>query len=552
MNPKNKDLREPVSLYWFLQTTAKYSHILVEVAFVSIVIRLLTLIEPFAFQTLIDRVLPFQRESSLNIIFFLLIGVAIFEAALAAIGVYLSEHTANRVTSRLGKRVFEHMLHIPLLEVQKWQVGELLARAAEIAKVRYFLTNTAIGAVLDVLFALIYFFALYSISPLLTAIVVVVMPIQMGILFIIGPFLRSRLQDSFTAGAQHQSRLVETFGDMENLKSLAGEWRREASINETLENSLVQSLRVAVINNYSDRLLFVVRKSLTAFVLYFGAQLVFANQVTLGQLIAFYLLAERVFVPVMNLANLWEVWQNLKISRLRLGDLLHIPTEIPDILPKIKRIKSSVIEANDITFSYDGQIDVLSSVNFKAQSGCMNLIVGPSGCGKSTLAKIMTGLYQPKKGIIQFNSEDISLFDPFNVRRTIIYVPQQPTLQSGTIRENLTLVSPHASEHDIVDALEKSMASSIIDSFPLGLDTPVGERGSNLSGGQRQRLCIARAILAQPAVLILDEPTSSLDSENQDALVKHLKELSKIITVIIITHKQEIFSGKNNVLNLTP
>lgn len=353
-------------LSWFTQSTSKYTPLIFELVIIIIVLRLLGLLQPFAFQSIIDRVLPFQSEATLTLIVITLAVATMFSAGLDAIASYLAAHMSNRLVAELARRIFHHVLALPLRQLERWPVGETLSRISEIDTVRNFLTGTVTGIALDAIFAITYVVALYMISPLLTFIVLIILPVQIVIFTAIGPFIRHRMQETFWAEARHQSRLVEAFGNATTLKALASEVQQAERFQETLVESLVAGYRVAKLNIVNHTLGFVLENASVILVLYFGAGLVLANDITLGELVAFHLLAEKVSRPIMSLSTIWEQWQGLKIARYRLGDILNEPPE--DAQPKklLALQGAPKIALRGVTFAYGEAKPVLEKMNWSS------------------------------------------------------------------------------------------------------------------------------------------------------------------------------------------
>jgi subfamily B ATP-binding cassette protein HlyB/CyaB len=295
--------------------------------------------------------------------------------------------------------------------------------------------------------------------------------------------------------------------------------------------------------------LFILDRAITISILFFGAQLVFSGQMTLGELIAFHLIAEKISGPIENFSGLWESWQNIRVARQRLGDVVNSPTEPFDALPKLPAHLQGRLQFRSVDFAYHPTAPVLKNFDFVAEPNTLTLIVGPSGIGKSTFGRLASGIDVPDQGEVTIDGENIAGFEPHDVRTKITYVPQEPYLFSGTLRENLTLGDETATEKMIERALRISAADRLIEQLPLGLDTHVGERGSALSGGQRQRIAIARALVRNPRVIILDEPTSALDAAAQHRMAAELEALTSEATLIIITHNPGVFSGADQVVD---
>ncbi|CEJ09885.1 Alpha-hemolysin translocation ATP-binding protein HlyB [bacterium YEK0313] len=542
---------QPAPLSWFTQSTQKYTPQIIEVMVAAIVLRLLGLVQPFVLQTIIDRVLPFQREATLLLIVAILVLTTLFSAGLDAIASYLGNHMAIHLTGELGERIFQHVFNLPLRYLQRWQVGETLTRIGEIDTVRRFLTGTVSAIALDVAFAIIYIAALLSISPALTLIVIIMLPLQVVAFGMIGPFVRRRMQTAFLAEARHQSRLVESLGNIVTAKALASEGAHVGRLQKTLTESLAADFRVSklhILNGFVGNLL---SNGSVILIIFFGSRLVLQGEITLGQLIAFHLLAEKVSGPIFSLSSAWEQWQALRIARLRLGDLLNEPSETEVAKPVLQVTGPLHLDVRGLSFGYAPDQPVIRDMSVDIRPDRPTLIIGDSGCGKSTFAKLLSGLYTPDRGGIDANGRRLADCDPLSVRRTIAYLPQEPVLFAGTILDNLMLAKPDASGAEIAKALVDSASDRFIAKLPQGLDTDVGEGGGHLSGGQRQRIALARSLLSDPCALILDEPTSALDAGSADVVVETLKRLAPRKTLIVITHNSDLLGENVELIDLS-
>jgi subfamily B ATP-binding cassette protein HlyB/CyaB len=549
MNERQEDSKGEIPLSWFGKTLWKFTPQYAELVFLAICLRLIGLVEPFIFQVIIDRILPFQREASLIVVMAIFIAASLFQLGFEILSQILGMLTANRVTRELGARIFDHLFKLPFSHFRKWSVGETMARVSETDTIRAFLVGTSTGVFLDLLFVVVYIAILLTLSGSLTLIVLAALPLQILIYLAFGPFLRRRLRAQFDAGAAHQTQMVENISGIAAVKALSAEGPMLERMDRTLHASLQTGYRVGILGMWNDKLLFILDRAITISILFFGAQLVFSGQLTLGELIAFHLIAEKISGPIENFSGMWESWQNIRVARQRLGDVVNSPTEPFDALPKLPANLQGRLQFRSVDFAYHPTAPVLKHFDFVAEPNTLTLIVGPSGIGKSTFGRVASGIDVPDYGEVTIDGENIAGFEPHSVRTKISYVPQEPYLFSGTLRENLTLGDETATEEMIERALRISAADRLIEQLPLGLDTHVGERGSALSGGQRQRIAIARALVRNPRVIILDEPTSALDAAAQHRMAAELEALKSEATLIIITHNPGVFSGADQVVD---
>ncbi|MYG27343.1 MAG: ATP-binding cassette domain-containing protein, partial [Boseongicola sp. SB0677_bin_26] len=411
-----------VSLIWFGRTLWKFTPLYVELVFMAICLRLIGLVEPFIFQVIIDRILPFQRDASLLVVVVIFGAVSLFQLGFEVLSGLLGMLTANRVTRELGARLFEHLFRLPFSHFRKWSVGELIARISETDTIRAFIVGTTTGIFLDLIFVLVYIAVLLTLSMPLTLIVLAALPVQILIYLAFGPFLRRRLRVQFDAGAAHQTQMVENISGIASVKALSAEVRMLEGLDRTLHANLNARYRVGLLRIWNDKLLFVVEKAITISIVYFGAQFVFAGQMTLGELIAFHLLAEKVTDPIENFSRLWESWQNVRVSRQRLGDVVNAQTEPFGTLPRLPPQIESSLEFRNVDFAYTPSAAVLRNFSFRAEPHTLTLVVGPSGSGKSTFGRLSSGIDVPDAGEVLLGGKSIAQYDPNDVRTRIAYV----------------------------------------------------------------------------------------------------------------------------------
>jgi ATP-binding cassette, subfamily B, bacterial HlyB/CyaB len=546
------ELGRRFDITWFLGAIHKYRHMLTEVLIASFFLQLFALVSPLFFQVVIDKVLVHRSVGTLDVIVIGLIAIAVFETVLGALRTYLFSHTTNRIDVELGARLFRHLLALPIAYFQARRVGDSVARVRELENIRTFLTSSALTLVIDLFFTFVFLAVMFLYSPLLTGIVLVSFPFYIGISAAATPLFRSRLDEKFKRGAENQAFLVESVTGIETLKAMAVEPQMQRRWEEQLAGYVAASFRVQRLGNVASQGVQFVSKIVTAATLFFGAKLVIEGSLSVGELVAFNIMAGRVSAPVLRLAQIWQDFHQARISVARLGDILNTAPEmtVASARAALPTIQGEVVFEH-VTFRYriDGP-EVLHDVSFRAEPGQVIGIVGPSGSGKSTLTKLVQRLYVPEGGRILVDGADLALVDTAWLRRQIGVVLQENILFNRSVRENIALADPTLPMERVIEAATLAGAHGFIMELPEGYDTVVGERGSSLSGGQRQRVAIARALITNPRILIFDEATSALDYESERIIQDSMKDIARDRTVFIIAHRLSTVRRTDRILTI--
>ncbi len=531
--------KRPFDISWFIPALVKYRKALRDVLIGSFFLQLMGLVSPIFFQLVIDKVLVHQSLTTLEVLAFGLAVVLVWETILSGLRNWLFAHTTNRVDAELSANMFRHLVNLPLSYFEARRVGDSVARVRELENIRQFLTSNAVTVVIDLFFTIVFFVVMYIYSPMLTLVVALSIPLYAAISIFITPPLRARLDEKFRRGAENQAFLVESVTGIGTLKSMAVEPQMRDKWEKQFAGYTNTGFKVAVLSNWGSHLIQVVSKLTTVAILYFGAKAVIAGDLTVGSLVAFNMLAGRVAQPILRLSQLWQDFQQVRISVDRLGDVLNAPAE-PEHNPNRASLPpiEGRIEFDKVRFRYRPDApEALRGVSLEIAPGEMLGIVGPSGSGKSTLTKLVQRLYVPEQGRVLVDGTDLSLVDPAWLRRQIGVVLQENILFNRSVRENIALADPTQPMEDVMVAAQMAGAHDFILELSHGYDTIIDERGGNLSGGQRQRMAIARALVGDPRILILDEATSALDAESEEIIQTNLDEIAKGRTVIIIAHR---------------
>ncbi len=522
---------------WFIPAVIKYRKLLLEVLLVSFVLQLFALVTPLFFQVVMDKVLVHRGFTTLDVIAVGLLVVTLFEVVLTALRGYVFAHTTSRIDVELGARLFRHLLNLPMAYFEARRVGDSVARIRELENIRAFLTGNAVTVLLDLLFSVVFLAVMSYYSVDLTLIVLASLPCYAILSALYTPLLRGRLHEKFNRGAENQAFLVETVSGIGTVKAMAVEPQLTRNWDRQLAAYISAGFRTAVIGIFANGGVSLIGKLVTVATMWLGAKLVIGGELSVGQLVAFNMLAGHVAQPVMRLAQLWTDFQQTGISMQRLGDILNTRTEVVGNKTALPSIKGH-IAFDRVVFRYrpDAQ-EVLRGISLKIVPGEVIGIVGRSGSGKSTLAKLVQRLYVPERGRVLVDGIDLTLVDVSSLRRQIGVVLQDNILFNRSIRDNIALTDPGVPLPAVIAAAQLAGAHEFILELPEAYDTVVGEHGSTLSGGQCQRIAIARALLGNPRILIFDEATSALDYESERIIQNNMKAICQGRTVIIIAHR---------------
>ena len=536
---KALDKVEHFGFGWFIPVVAKYKAFLLKVLFISLILQLLGLMTPLFTQTIIDRVLTHRSVSTMDVLLAGMILVALFNHWMLALRTYLFINTTNKIDVTLSAHLFRKVSELPSKYFDKWQVGDIVSRMGELETIRSFLTGTALTLVLDVAFAVVYLVVMFLYSNVLSYIVWITIPIYIVLNAVIAPVYKKRINERFLLSAENNSFNIETITGIRTVKTMGVEKTFVSRYEEILSRFLKSALAVLNLANFANSLGTFLQMAFNLAILWIGAYIVMQRGLSVGQLIAFQMLAGQVIAPVLRLVNMWQYFQQIRVSMARLGDIMDEKSE-PAFDPNrttLKELKGEIV-FDKVNFRYkaDGK-NVLSDFSIKIGAGARVGVVGRSGSGKSTMTRLIQRLYVPDSGRVLIDGVDIAQVETAWLRRQIGIVLQENFLFAGTIKENIAITMPNVPEEQIMAAAKLSGADDFIREMPQGYETFVGERGSLLSGGQRQRVSIARALLLNPRILIFDEATSALDTESERQILANIDEIAKGRTTIMIAHR---------------
>lgn len=542
--------KERFGFSWFFPSLSKYKKLLVQVLAASLALQLFGLLTPYFTQIIIDRVLVHRSANALNIILLGMLGAGLFQAVMTAFRSYLFTNTTSKINVTLSEQIFRHVASLPLKYFEKWQVGDIVSRMRELDTIRQFVTGSALTLVLDVVFAVVYLIVMLFYSGVLSVVTLVTVGAYILLNLVVAPVFRVRLNRKFLTGADTQSFLIETVTGIQTLKSMAVERKFVERYEGLLSRYAKTSFAANFLGIIASNIGLLIQLLFTTAVLWIGARIVMEGQLTVGELIAFQMLAGQVIAPILRLVNMWQQFQQTRVSVERLSDIMDETAEPAfdpnrTTLPKL----AGEISFENVTFRYrDEGNEALRNVCFHIKAGQTIGVVGPSGSGKSTLTKLIQRLYVPAAGRVMIDGVDLAQVQPAWLRRQIGVVLQDNYLFNGSIAENIMITKPDATEQEMFQAAQLAGVLEFVKDFPNGFNTSVGERGSLLSGGQRQRIAIARALINDPSVLIFDEATSALDYESERIILDNLEQIAQNRTLILIAHRLSTIQHAHRIL----
>ena len=535
--------------HWFWDTLKLSRGIYKDVLWASLLVNLFVLATPLFTMNVYDRVIPNNAQETLLVFTIGIVFVYLIDFFLKFTRGYMLEIAAKKSDIIMSSIVFEKVLDLKMA-VHPESVGSFANNLKDFESVRSFFTTATMTAVIDLPFAIIFLVVIFYLGGNLVFIPMFTMFLILFFALLIKKPLRESIESSHEASAKKNGILIETLQNIETVKvmSMAGrqQWQWEESTGEIAEKNLRSRLYSSSIPNVTNLLI----QLNTVFIVVFGVYLIQEFELTMGGLIAVVILTSRTVAPMGQAASLITNYADAKSAYDTLSGIISQEAERPEGKEFVRRTKfQGKIEFKNVCFNYPNtEVAALTDVSFVIEAGEKVAIIGRIGSGKSTIAKLILKIYDPTSGSIMIDGIDINQIDPADLRRFIAYVPQDVHLFKGTVKENIISSEKHPDIGDVIYASQVSGVDDFVQTHPLGFDMPIGERGAGLSGGQRQSVAIARSLIQDSSVMIMDEPSNSMDQTTENNLLKRLtKELNKK-TVVLITQKLFLLSMTDRVI----
>lgn len=533
----------PRARSWFKDTLKLSRWLYVDAIAASFVINLIALATPLFVMNVYDRVVPNQATATLWVLATGICGAFLFDLLLKGLRSLCLDLAGKKTDLIISATLFERIVGMAM-KFRPARVGSYAQNIHEFQGMRDFLTSLTLTSLIDLPFTLVILLVIALLGGHLVWIPIIAFPLALGIGHFLQKPLTSTLERTMALGAERQSSLIETLAGLDAVKVNNAESERQYQWEHTIGTLSRLELRVKVLSGLAMNITLLIQQLAGVAMICFGVYMIMDGVLSMGGLVACYMLSGRALGPLAQLSGLLTRYQQAKVTMVSVDQMMELPQERNfDERPLSRQVLQGAMEFRNLEFTYPNQQNLaLRNINLVIRPGEKVGIIGRSGSGKSSLAKLLVGLYQPDEGSLLVDGVDIRQIDVSEVRHNIGYVAQDIQLLSGTLRDNLISGARYVDDEMVLQAAELAGVHEFASLHPQGYELQVGERGQNLSGGQRQNVALARALLLDPPILLLDEPTSAMDNTGEERLKQRLHGVIEKKTVILVTHRASLLS----------
>ncbi|MBC1605338.1 peptide cleavage/export ABC transporter [Listeria rocourtiae] len=544
---------ESNSLMKFSKTLLLDKRIISHIVAVSLLGTIIGIVTSFYFQALIDSIIPEGTTNTLAIISIGVIALSIFKVMFDTVRQYLLIHLGNRMSIRVMLDYYRHIMYLPMNFFANRKTGEIISRFMDANKIISALSSSVLTIILDVTMVIIIGITMFLQNRMLFGLILFTVPLYVVIIMVCVKLYEKYNKKEMEENAILNSFIIESINGIETVKAYQAEKETIMKTNNYFANYISAAFRVANLDNIQNFLKQALQVVATTAVLWVGTTFVIRGDMSIGQLVTYNILLSYFVTPIQNIINIQPKLQTAKVASDRLDDILVIDKEFDAseaIESSSEKIFSRDIKFKNVDFNYPAQRACLKNINMEISPGEKIGFVGKSGSGKSTLAKLLVSFYEPVGGEIFYDEMNMRDIDKRNLRKNVILVPQTAFFFNGSLYENLVFgIDREVGLEEVIEACRKAKIDDFINELPLRYGAHVEENASNFSGGQRQRLTIARALLKQPKVLILDEATSSVDAYTEKEIMQNLYQ--EDMTIIFIAHRLSILNNCTKIFVLS-
>ncbi|AOO64820.1 type I secretion system permease/ATPase [Sulfurospirillum halorespirans] len=526
---------------WFWGTVKRSKQIYIDVILASLVVNLFVLASPLFTMNVYDRVIPNNAVETLWVLALGLFVVYVLDIVLKFLRSYFLEIAGKKSDVIMSSIIFEKVMDLKMA-VRPKSVGSFASNLRDFDSIRNFLTSSTLATLIDLPFAFIFLITIHFIASYMVLVPFVLMLAILAYTLSIKKSLQESIESTYQASAIKNGILIESLNAMETIKTLSAgghaQWKWEEASGEIAQRSLKSKI---LSNSITTITSFFVQLN-TIVVVVLGVYMIKEMELTMGGLIAAVILSSRAIAPMGQVAALIASFEQTRTAYKAIDDIMKLPSERPSGKKFVRREHFlGKIEFKNVTFSYpESNKKALDNVSFVIKAGERVGVLGRNGSGKTTIEKLILGLYAPDDGSVLIDGIDINQIDPVDLRKNIGYVPQDVVLFQGSVRDNIVYKAPYVDDETILKAAKMGGVDEFVDSHPLGYDMPVLERGDGVSGGQRQSIAISRAFLVDAPIMLLDEPTNSLDNTSENHIKKLLEASIEGRTTLLVTHKMSL------------
>ena len=527
--------------HWFWGTIIESWRIYRDVLLAAFLINSFALISTFYILNVYDRVIPNSAYETLWVLSIGVVTIYIFSVIMQALRGHFIDAAGKQINLKLSAMLMEKVLGLKM-EARPQSIGSFTNNLQEFESVRDFITSFSITALIDIPFMLLGLLVVWYIGGILVVVFIFAIIILGAYAYFIQKPLQDAVEKSIKASAQKNAILVEGVAGLETVKILGAESHVQRAWEEAVSYIARWSSRSRMLSASVQEVAYFVQNGVIVAVIIGGVYLITSGDMTQGALVAMVILSRQVLGPMAQVVNLATRYHRAKEALKTLDDIMKMPVERPPGKSFVLRYRfEGAIGVKNLNFAYPGQQNqVLNNITLQVNAGEKVGVIGAVGSGKTTLGKLMMGVYEPTNGMVTMDGTDIRQIDPAELRHFIGYVPQDITLFKGTVRDNVTMGTSDIDDHTVLRASAIAGVNNFVSKHPKGFDMEVGEFGRGLSGGQRQSIVLARALLLDPPVLILDEPTSNMDNRSEVMIRNNLAKLVKSKTLVLITHRASL------------
>ena len=533
----------PRARSWFRDTLKRSRWLYADAIAASLLINIIAMAAPLFVMNVYDRVVPNQAESTLWVLAIGITGAYVFDLILKMLRSLCLDLAGKKTDLIISATLFERIVGMAM-KFRPARVGSFAQNIHEFQSLRDFLASLTLTSLIDLPFTLLILMVIAIIGGHLVWIPVVAFPLALLIGYALQKPLVATMERTMALGAERQSSLIETLAGLDAVKVNNAESERQYQWEQTIGTLSRLELRVKMLSGLAMNITLLIQQLAGVVMIVFGVYLIIAGNLSMGGLVACYMLSGRALSPLASLSGLLTRYQQARVTMNSVDQMMELPQERNfDERPLSRKVLQGAIECRQLSFTYPNQQNAaLKNINLVIKPGEKIGIIGRSGSGKSSLAKLLVGLYQPDDGALLVDGVDIRQIDVSELRYNVGYVPQDIQLLAGTLRDNLTSGARYVEDELVLQAAELAGVHEFARLHPQGYELQVGERGQNLSGGQRQNVALARALLLNPPILLLDEPTSAMDNTGEERLKQRLAAVVENKTVLLVTHRASLLS----------